>query len=413
MAISKLRPALPQGDSLGGRKIVRVLGEGGFGITYRVRHQYLESYFAIKELFPRGCIRDEQKQVIPAPEAPEYTEGSLSNDEFTASRRNFLHEGRSLAQLKFPGIVEVVDLLEANNTAYLVMELVSGRHLGEVVTPAAEPHFAGESPQASANALSIFDAFEIIEAISHPLEHIHQKKTIHRDIKPSNIMWDSQKKLATLIDFGGARDFLRNHHLMRDGLYSYGYTALEQYELRAKRDPKEDDPNQLDAATDIYGLAATLFYLLTGHTPTDARVRKSSDTLRYQFHKLRQDISAPFVDALFAGLALHKRDRPRSVPLFLSELERGLGSRSRPTTMDVIQRVREENQAQERREMAVKAAVVLALILVILAGFAAMVHFMQGNVFQLGDKQFSREGMQEIRQPRQIEPVSDPPQAAH
>ncbi|MBV9469524.1 MAG: serine/threonine protein kinase, partial [Abitibacteriaceae bacterium] len=164
-----LAPATPLQD--GAFILDEVLGEGGFGITYRAHEIRLNRLVAIKEFFPTGCARAENQVQFP---------GDMSEREQHEARHNFLNEARILARLRHPHIVGVYTTFEENNTAYMVMEYLEGQTLQEMVQESADP----ASPK---RPLPESEALDYIEQVGDALRLVHNAHLIHRDVKPENI----------------------------------------------------------------------------------------------------------------------------------------------------------------------------------------------------------------------------------
>jgi serine/threonine protein kinase len=227
---------LEAGAKLGKYQIERVLGQGGFGITYAARDTILEREVAIKELFPDGSTR-RNSSVIPP--------NSLGVPGFLEAKTRFLTEARTLAQFNHPGIVRVLEVFEANNTAYLVMEALSGETLGAKIT--REKKLSEEDVKTL--ALALCDALEVVHGVG----------LLHRDIKPDNVFLTIDARVV-LIDFGSARSFRSYERTQHTQLVTPGYAAPEQYASEAK----------FGEYTDVYGVAATLYHALTGNQPPSA-----------------------------------------------------------------------------------------------------------------------------------------------
>ena len=265
---------------VGRYRIVSVLGQGGFGITYRAVDSELGRDVAIKEYLPAAlAIRQDGTTVMPR--------STSAAEDFAWGRDRFVAEGRTLAALhRTPGIVLVHDFLETNGTAYLVMELVAGRTLHEQV--------AQQGPLDAA-ALD-----GILWRLLDGLAAVHAAGFLHRDIKPANILLDAEGH-ATLIDFGASRVAVAGRSQNMTAVFTPGYGAVEQFTAAAQ-----------GPSTDIYGLAATLHFAITGAPPPNAIDRMLDDTLA--------PLAAgkwPFPPALLAGidagLAVRADRRPQSI----------------------------------------------------------------------------------------------------
>ena len=269
------------GSRLRDYEFVSVLGQGTFGITYRARHASLNRDVAIKEYLPSSlALRDGPTAVLPR--STEHTE------EFVWGRERFLEEARTLATLsRASAVVRVFDFLEANGTAYIVMELAHGETLASRIETSGRL-----SPQT-------------IERILYPvldgLEQVHDVGFLHRDIKPANIILDARDN-PTLIDFGAARVAMAGRTSQMTAIFTPGYAAREQF-TSGKQGPW----------TDIYGLSATVYHAITGRKPPSALERMGED----RFEPIA-DIAGPTFPAgllagIDAGMALREKDRPQSI----------------------------------------------------------------------------------------------------
>ena len=226
---------LRQGSLLGRYELGKVLGQGGFGVTYAGRDTLLGRGVAVKELFPEGSSRRGNAVVPPR------------SSNFALEREKFLEEARTLAQFDHPSIVRVWDAFELFDTAYLVMEFLRGETLGKRM----------ERPLSSA------EVEDIARKLLGGLEQVHAANMLHRDIKPDNI-YLTQDARAVLIDFGSARAFAEGGAAStHTRLVTPGYAPPEQYASSAKFGPY----------TDLYALGATLYHALSGKMPPPATDR--------------------------------------------------------------------------------------------------------------------------------------------
>ena len=273
----------------GGRyRIEKVLGQGGFGITYSGYQTNLEAKVAIKEFFMKDlCNRDATTSQVSV--------GSVGSRETVETfRQKFLKEARNIFRLKHKHIISVIDVFEENGTAYYVMEHVGGGSLAGKVLHGALPEE---------------DAVRYARQVADALAFVHSKRMMHLDVKPANILLDDNDN-AVLIDFGLAKQYDTEGHQTSStpvGI-SHGYAPLEQY--------KRGGVSTFSPATDIYSLGATLFKLVTGITPPEA-----SDVNDEGLPALPSDISAPVRRAIEAAMQPRRKDRPQSVAEFLSLLE--------------------------------------------------------------------------------------------
>ncbi len=224
----------PQTTLDGGRYVLeRVLGQGGFGITYRATDTKLGRPVAIKEFFLAGSTRA-GVTVQPSPTIA---------DQFRDRKERFRDEARTLARFRHPGIVQVFEFFDENNTVYMVMEHLEGRSLRQVARMAGGMI---QEQQAVAYVLQVADA----------LEAVHAEGLLHRDIKPDNVLVLDDGNVV-VIDFGTARQFGGEGSSVMSQTLSPGYAPIEQYSERGRFGP----------AIDVYALGATLYELVTGQMP--------------------------------------------------------------------------------------------------------------------------------------------------
>ncbi|GMR20486.1 MAG: hypothetical protein BMS9Abin36_1081 [Gammaproteobacteria bacterium] len=237
--------ALPLRYKLGEYVIESVLGRGGFGITYLARDTSLNSRVAVKEYFPQSiAIRANDMTIIPRPE------GNIKGAEsYHWGRQEFLKEARALARFKHNNIVRVLRFLEANGTAYMVMEYEEGESLAEYLRK--QGGFLNEQL-----LLSVF------LPILSGLQAVHDAGLLHLDIKPDNIYLRSNGK-PMLIDFGSAQTRKKDSEENRKIALTPGYAAVEHY----------PDIGQTGSWTDVYSIGATIYRCITGTQPVDALER--------------------------------------------------------------------------------------------------------------------------------------------
>jgi formylglycine-generating enzyme required for sulfatase activity/tRNA A-37 threonylcarbamoyl transferase component Bud32 len=274
----QLKMVWPTGHQLQNGKYVieEVLGKGGFGITYKAHHRELKDRVVIKTTY-------------------EYQKNNLKYDEYV---RQFVREGQKMAQLSresHPHIVRVRDLFWENDKPCLVMDFVPGENLFEAVKR------RGRLPEA--------EAISCMRQIGDALAAIHQMGLVHRDIHPGNIILRNQNK-AVLIDFGFAKEIVPSA-LSSTG--SGGNRSFAPYELLVKgsREPKAD----------VYCLAATMYYAVTGQCPEPALDRKLTDVALTPPQQLVPDLGDALNRVILKGMELEPRDRPSSMQEWLALLE--------------------------------------------------------------------------------------------
>ena len=272
---------LPSGTLVGGRyTLEKVLGKGGYGITYRGTDTRLQQNVAVKEYYPvfwcsRFADKGNQVRVQQGMEA-HYSKGL----------DRFLDEARTLAQLSdISGVVRVTDFFEENGTAYLVMEYLEGRNLKQLLDG-----YGGRIPPQI--------LFEVLSPALFALKKVHEKGLIHRDLSPDNIMMLSDGAVR-LIDFGNARDTSDNKSMTL--AMKEGFAAPEQYRSKGQ-----------GPYTDVYGICATAYYCLTGKLPTQAMERLMGAPL-HRPSELGVDIDPGLEAAILQGLELYTSRRIQTV----------------------------------------------------------------------------------------------------
>jgi serine/threonine protein kinase len=277
--------ALPLGYRLGEYTIVSVLGDGGFGITYRARDDKLGLDVAIKEYFPGiYATRTRNATIVPK------TGGDLDN--YRWGLNAFLSEAQALAKFKHPQIVRVLRFLEANGTAYTIMEYEEG----ETLTSYLRRH---------GGVLGEPRLLQIFLPVLNGLHAVHDAGLLHLDIKPDNIYLRSNEQ-PMLIDFGSSRQ-MRGDTNDKVTL-TPGYCALEQY----------PGHGTISVVSDVYGMGATLYRCITGKNPIDAlertRVidRLHNDPLVPAASFERPPYAAHIRDSVDRALKLSVEERPPS-----------------------------------------------------------------------------------------------------
>ncbi|MCB1795998.1 MAG: SUMF1/EgtB/PvdO family nonheme iron enzyme [Candidatus Competibacteraceae bacterium] len=267
------------------------LGQGGFGITYRGFDLKLRMEVAIKEYFPSDFVSraDDRKTLVL---------NSRENAElFSHGLKAFTKEAHTLAQLKHPNLVRVLNLFEMNATAYLVMDYYEGETIHDFLT------------RKPGRKLPWREAIQVLLPVLDGLQAVHDQGFLHRDVKPRNLYRTHQGQII-LLDFGAARQVVsdRSRHSSL-AIYSSGYAAFEQH-VQGKQGPW----------TDVYGAAATLYFLLTGHAPPPAPNRKQSDALKPARHYV-PTLPPAFDNILRRALAVEQEKRLQSALEFKQQLE--------------------------------------------------------------------------------------------
>ena len=273
-------------------KILKQLGQGGFGITYLAENTMLDGKVAIKEFFFKEyCNRDEETSHVTIP-----TDGNREIVE--RFKAKFIKEARTIFKLNHPNIVRILDIFEENGTAYYVMDYIEGESLSEMVK--------------RCGAIAEATATRYILKAAEALEYIHGRNMNHLDIKPANIMINCKDE-SVLIDFGLSKQYDAGGQQTSTtpvGI-SEGYAPMEQY--------KKSGVGEFSPQTDIYALGATFFKLLTGKTPPSA-IDIFADGVPLEDLKARS-VTQKTINAICGAMQSHKNMRPQSVVSFIAGLK--------------------------------------------------------------------------------------------
>ncbi len=287
--------ALPQGFLLGEYRIERVLGSGGFGITYLAEDTTLHKKLAIKEYLPVDfALR------LKLPDVSARSRGA--EDDFRWGLERFLDEARTLARFRHPNLVPVLRFFEAHGTAYMVMEYERGDTLAELL-PELEQAF----DEASARALLL--------PLLDGLETVHQAGFLHRDVKPGNIVM-RPGGVPVLIDFGAARQALVGRSRSLTNIVTPRYAPIEQYGVDQRQGPWSD----------IYGLAAVMHTMIVGEAPPDAISRVPEDRYRRLAERRPAGFQPGFLAAIDWGLEVFAADRPQSIAEWRAAIDGAIAS---------------------------------------------------------------------------------------
>jgi serine/threonine protein kinase len=278
--------ALPLDTMVQEYRIVGVLGAGSFGIVYIAENKFFEETVALKEFLPTDlACRSEGTRVSPL--------SSETEETYRWALAKFLDEARTLRELGHPvphrNIVRVRQFIEANDTAYLVMDYEEGRPLSRILDK------RGTLPEGELK--------NILEPLLDGLERVHEANVWHRDVKPNNILIRPDGS-PVLIDFGAARREVAGTDRSVMSQFTPAYAAIEQVYPMGKQGPW----------TDIYALGATLYRAVTGAKPTNATERFSQGTAYTPASQLAEgDYSQTFLAAIDEALELKYQDRPQSI----------------------------------------------------------------------------------------------------
>ena len=273
----------------------KVLGQGGFGITYLAWDLLMHRPVAVKEFFPIGTVYrvssvSSKVECVSSTVVPHYR----------YSKERFLREARALVEFRdLPEVVGIYDFIEENETAYIVMEYIKGVDLAKYICRRG-------------GALPVEETFRILRPVMEALAKVHKGGIVHRDISPDNIMLDPMGG-AKLLDFGAVRtvgDPNVQKELTRstEAILKHGFAPLEQYNTRGSLGPW----------TDEYAMCATVWYCLTGTVPLDppARLMEGTDPDWSTIPGLPEHQQR----ALRKGISCRAQDRYASMEQLLADL---------------------------------------------------------------------------------------------
>ncbi len=271
--------------------IVRVLGTGGFGITYLAQDIKFGKYVVVKEYFPNVlAIRNFDDSIIAK---------TNSDQDFSRGRERFKEEAQILAKFNHHSIVKILGYFEANNTAYFVMEYEEGLDLADYL-------------KQEGSGISQNDILSIIMPILEALKEVHLHNFLHRDIKPSNILLRANNS-PVLIDFGASKMLISDSNNSVTSMLTEGYAPLEQYST---------DPKHQGSFTDIYAVGAVIYRMITGKVPPSAQARSyqvlqnGNDPIIKLSNNGFQNYDRNFLQAVDAALNIKAKNRPQNIQNF-------------------------------------------------------------------------------------------------
>ena len=287
--------ALPPRFRLGSYRVLRVLGTGGFGVTYLCEHGSLGVAVAVKEYLPNDIAVRTDTAVAP--------KSAADREGYQWGLSRFLDEARTLARFQHRNVVRVRDCFEANGTAYIVMDYEDGEPLDRVLE--------------RTGTLTEAQIKRLLMPIVAGLRQVHAAGFLHRDVKPANIFIRRSDESPVLLDFGSARQALGNLSRSVTAMASAGYSPPEQYESDGEPGPW----------TDIYALSALCYRAVTGRAPVEATRRQSrllrgeDDPLPRLAEVARGRCSQAFLGAVDRGLRVLEAERQGSLDEWWAELE--------------------------------------------------------------------------------------------
>ncbi len=344
--------ALRAGTVLNQRYIVgRVLGQGGFGITYLAWDKSLNARVAVKEYMPNDMAARVGTTVSVAMKS--------RAEDFTYGLERFNEEARTLAKfMGQPNIAGVTDYFDENGTSYFVMDYIEGISFKTYIANAG-------------GKVSAEEALDVMIPVLRALTAVHAEGFIHRDVTPDNI-YITKDGNVKLLDFGSARYSLGDKSKSLDVILKVGYAPKEQYTRRGRQGPY----------TDVYSCAACLYAAITGYLPPESLERLDHDTL-VPPSETGAEIPLYLERAILKGLAVQPEDRFQTAGEFLEALESqevvelagGPGNGQEVGSSSQDQQV-QESQAQPKKSPLGKIAGAAVFAAVV---FAAVALFISGN----------------------------------
>ena len=283
--------ALRAGTQLNGRYIIgRVLGQGGFGITYLAWDQKLQAKVAVKEFMPNDIATRIGTTVSVAMKS--------KSEEFSYGAERFQEEARTLAKfMGQPNIAGVTDYFDENDTSYFVMDYIEGISFKTYIA-----NHGGK--------VSVEETLNVMIPVLQALTAVHAEGFIHRDVTPDNI-YITKDGVVKLLDFGSARYSIGDKSKSLDVILKVGYAPKEQYIRRSRQGPY----------TDVYSCAACFYAAITGYLPPESLERLDQDELQ-PISALGIEIPEYLDKAILKGLAVQPENRFQSAAEFLEAIER-------------------------------------------------------------------------------------------
>lgn len=313
---------LPVYTVLNGKYLVgRVLGQGGFGITYKVKDLENENIYCIKEYLPSEySVRNIDNYSVSA-------NSKESEKIYQHGKKQFMEEARILYRFRNnPIVTEIYDYFEENDTAYYVMEFLDGMNLKQ-----ATYNMGGKIPLSNADVIFV--------TISSGLAEIHKHNILHRDISPENIFLTKDYNIK-LIDFGSARNYIQSQKCGMSVLFKPGFAPPEQYKTSGNQ----------GEWTDIYALAITYYYVVSGVRPVDAMSRLSGEKVPL-LSDICPDVSVQNAKVVEKAYELNIKNRYHSFEELLNDFDisysqEGSKEQHKESSDDVEEKVFSDNRVE-------------------------------------------------------------------
>jgi len=329
--------ALPAGYRIEEYELVRVLGSGGFGITYLGYDHHLDKAVAIKEYLPNDlAVRTDNQSVLP--------KSTQDRADYEWGLERFLSEAQTLARFDHRHIIKIHRFFRAHGTGYIVMEYAEGETLSEVLQ--------------RKGILTETELKQILLPILDGLDAVHEADFLHRDIKPKNIVIRDDGS-PVLIDFGSARHSVVGKSRSVTAIVTPGYAPIEQYSSKGHQGPW----------TDIYALGAVCYRCLAGEPPDDATDRLREDPLIPAIQRCKGKASASLLGAIDRALRVNEEERQQTIAEWreaLSDRVEASASAVSSKSVDPAPKVRSERSTTLGRARQLHWAWAMALVVLII-----------------------------------------------
>jgi serine/threonine protein kinase len=277
---------LPEGVDIGGYRILHAISSGGFSIVYLAYSEQSGECVAIKEYMPANRALRRPGELVP------YI-GAEHLGPYKYGLAAFFEEARILAAINHPNIVQVLELIRANETIYIVMQFIEGTPL--------EKYILGHRVQGRIAVLPEDFIVGVFARLLDGLQEVHGRKLLHLDLKAKNIILQPDD-VPTLIDFGAARRTVGGDSASVIPMFTPGFAAPEAYE----RD------GAVGAWTDVYGIGACMLACMSAKPPQEAISRAREDLVPLALEILERSYSPQILSVTKACLELDPRARPQS-----------------------------------------------------------------------------------------------------
>ncbi|MBL8344064.1 MAG: protein kinase [Rubrivivax sp.] len=292
---AELGNVLPVGTRMKEFEITGLLGEGGFGIVYLAYDTSVHRRVALKEYMPTSLAARTESGI--------QVKSERHRETFEAGMKSFVNEARLLAQFDHASLVRVYQFWEANGTAYMVMPFYEGKNLRDTLREMVAAN-GGPPDEAWLRTLLL--------PLCEALRVIHAENCFHRDIAPDNVMMLAGSQRPLLLDFGAARRVIGDMTQALTVILKPGYAPIEQYaEIPGMRQ---------GPWTDVYALAAVVYFAITGKTPPVSVGRMLSDSYQPLAQVAAGRYSAQFLEAVDRALLVRPEQRTQNIEAFRDDL---------------------------------------------------------------------------------------------